>query len=89
MNENEKIPSKLTQQESEQRQEPKNVNEPAHQESAYPNQEQREGADNEEYIINNANGNGINPNPTESGNNPEWIDGRKQNQKYIDDAGSE
>ena len=52
----------------------------------YPNQEKAEGADNEQFIINNSNGNGINPNPTESGNNPDWIDGRKQNDDYIEDA---
>ena len=52
----------------------------------YPNQEKAEGADNEQFIINNSNGNGINPNPTESGNDPNWIDGRKQTDDYIADA---
>lgn len=52
----------------------------------YPNQEKAEGSDNEQFIINNSNGNGINPNPTESGNDPNWIDGRKQSDDYIADA---
>ena len=88
MSENDKIPSKLTQEESSStRQEPENIRDPKdHAPDPYPKQEQREGADNEQYIINNANGNGINPNPLESGNKPEWIDGRKQNDDYIADA---
>lgn len=88
MSENDKIPSRLTQKESYiGKQHPDNVDEPQDQENnPYPKQEQREGADNEQYIINNANGNGINPNPLESGNEPDWIDGRKQNDDYIEDA---
>jgi hypothetical protein len=67
--------------------EPENVPDTKNQHpDPYPNQEAKEGADNEEYIINNANSNGINPNPVESGNNPEWIDGRKQTESYIHDA---
>jgi hypothetical protein len=72
------------------------INSPSHPENIddvknqipdpYPNQEKREGADNEQYIINNANGNGINPNPIESGNEPDWLDGRKQNDDYLRDA---
>jgi hypothetical protein len=58
----------------------------ASEESDYPQQQSRDGADNEEFVINNANGNGINPNPIESGNKPEWIDGRKQTEDYIRDA---
>ena len=88
MSENDKIPSRLTQKESFiGKQHPDNIDEVNKSETdPYPNQEQREGADNELYIINNANSNGINPNPLESGNEPEWIDGRKQTDDYIDDA---
>jgi len=87
MSENDKIPSRLTQKESfigkqhPDREDPEDV-----KGAPYPNQEKTEGADNEQFIINNSNGNGINPNPTESGNKPEWVDGRKQNDDYIEDA---
>ena len=88
MSENDKIPSRLTQKESYiGKQHPDNESETNSQEkNPYPNQEKSDGADNEQYIINNANGNGINPNPLESGNEPDWIDGRKQNDDYIEDA---
>ncbi|MBC8054526.1 MAG: hypothetical protein H7Y13_15810 [Sphingobacteriaceae bacterium] len=88
MSENDKIPSRLTQKESYiGKQHPENINEPESQENnPYPNQEQREGVDNEKFIINNSNSNGINPNPIESGNEPDWVDGRKQGEDYIDDA---
>ena len=86
MSENDKIPSRLTQKESYiGKQHPDDSTNPEN-ENPYPNQEKREGADNEQYIINNANNNGINPNPLESGNQPEWIDGREQKDDYIEDA---
>lgn len=66
-----------------------NQNKPGISTTPYPNLEKSEGADNEQFIINNSNGNGINPNPQESGNKPEWIDGRRQNEEYIDDASKE
>ena len=88
MSENDKIPSRLTQKESYiGKQHPDNKDASANTDpNPYKNQEQQDGADNEQYIINNANGNGINPNPIESGNEPEWIDGRRQNDDYIEDA---
>ena len=90
MSENDKTPSRLTQKESFiGKQHPDDNNFNASKEKSYPNQEMSEGADNEQFIINNSNGNGINPNPTESGNKPEWIDGRKQNEDYIEDATEE
>ena len=49
----------------------------------------KEGAQAEEFILGNANGNGINPNPLESGNTPEWDHGTAQNEQYKKDATSE
>lgn len=87
MSENDKIPSKLTQEESFiGKQHPDKEEQNDSEDQPYPNQEKTEGADNEQFIINNSNGNGINPNPTESGNKPEWVDGRKQSDDYIEDA---
>ena len=40
----------------------------------------------EEFIINNPNGNGINPTPMESGNSPEWDKGIQQSKDYEDDS---
>lgn len=79
MSENDKLPSRLTQKESYiGKQHPDNKDENTNPESPYPNQEQRDGADNEQYIINNARGNGINPTSLKNGREPEWIDGRQQ-----------
>ena len=51
------------------------------------------GARIEEFIISNSNGNGINPNPTESGNSPDWDTGIKENDDYqadaLDESGNE
>lgn len=40
----------------------------------------------EDFITDNANINGINPNPTESGNSPEWDKGIEESQDYRSDA---
>ncbi|PWG79160.1 hypothetical protein [Pararcticibacter amylolyticus] len=42
----------------------------------------------EEFIISNSNGNGINPNPIESGNASDWETGTMQNEHYKEDASS-
>jgi len=44
------------------------------------------GAQAEQFITNHANGNGINPNPTEDGNAPEWEKGTQQNEQYKSDS---
>jgi len=44
------------------------------------------GARIEEFIISNANGNGINPNPIECGNSSEWDKGMQENEDYQLDA---
>lgn len=44
------------------------------------------GARAQEFITNHANGNGINPNPTEDGNSPEWEKGTEENEGYKSDA---
>lgn len=49
----------------------------------------KSGAKTEEFIIDNANINGINPNPTESGNSPEWDKAIKESEKYKSDAKDE
>ena len=46
----------------------------------------KQGARAEEFIISNSNGNGINPNPTEDGNSPEWDKGIEENNDYKADA---
>ncbi|MEJ6979877.1 hypothetical protein WG906_05415 [Pedobacter sp. P351] len=85
MSENDKIPSRLTQQESSVgKQHPDDDNFNTINEKPYPNQEMSEGADNEQFIINNNSGG--NPNSTESGHKTEWIDERKQNEHSVDDA---
>ena len=60
---------------------PRNID--TSEENDYPNQEGRDGADNEEFIIDN----GINndPNQTQS-NKPEWIDGRLPNDGHIESS---
>lgn len=42
----------------------------------------------EEFIMSNSNGNGINPNPIESGNASDWETGTMQNAHYKKDASS-
>ncbi len=42
----------------------------------------------EEFIMSNSNGNGINPNPIESGNASDWETGTVQNEQYKKDASS-
>ena len=44
------------------------------------------GARIEEFIISNSNGNGINPNPIESGDSSEWDKGIQENEDYQADA---
>lgn len=48
-----------------------------------------EGNEVENLVTNNANGNGINPSPVESGNNPEWSAAKEQTDEYIKDSGAE
>jgi len=50
---------------------------------------QKTAAKIEEFIINNSNGNGINPNPIESGNSPEWDKGIEESENYERDAQDE
>ncbi|WP_256011300.1 hypothetical protein [Desertivirga xinjiangensis] len=40
----------------------------------------------QDFITDNANINGINPNPTESGNSPEWDKGIEESEDYRSDA---
>ena len=47
----------------------------------------KDGENIENFITSNSNGNGINPNPTESGNDPEWEPGIESNTTYKDDSG--
>ena len=48
-----------------------------HEETNKPEKEQ-EAAEIEKFITNNSNGNGINPNPVESGNSPYWSKGAER-----------
>jgi|GEM_PF-6840260 len=52
-------------------------------------QKEKEGAKAEGFIISNSNGNGINPNPLESGNAPEWDKGTDQSEQYKSDSTEE
>lgn len=47
------------------------------------------GAKIEEFIISNSNGNGINPNPIESGNSGDWEKGAEESERYKSDAEDE
>lgn len=43
-------------------------------------------AEIEKFVISNSNGNGINPNPIESGNSGDWDKGVEESEKYKSDA---
>ena len=53
------------------------------------NLKNKTAAKTEEFIIANSNGNGINPNPIESGNSGDWEKGIEESKKYESDAQDE